>query len=140
MYGLDWLSRLRCGEMRTDAPWQSMKILLLVLLMVLHTSAAQHAWEKPGCHRLGFTRKVYIPGCVRFELTANACRGFCKSYAIPSPVTTRMNNPLHRFTSRAECCAIADTHDVKVQVRCKTGYKELTFKSAATCACSVCRN
>ena len=32
----------------------------------------------------GHTRTISIPGCVKFNLSTNACRGFCMSYSIPA--------------------------------------------------------
>nr|AXL95736.1 thyrostimulin alpha [Conus ermineus] len=103
------------------------------------TSLRGHSWETPGCHLVGHTRVVKIPDCVPFQMTTNACRGFCVSYAIPSPYRTLAYNPNHIITSRAECCDIIDTHDIPVQVRCVDGVKEIVFKSAKNCACSICR-
>ncbi|XP_076463765.1 thyrostimulin alpha-2 subunit-like [Babylonia areolata] len=100
---------------------------------------AGHSWEAPGCHLVGHTRVVKIPDCVPFQMTTNACRGFCVSFAIPSPYRTLSYNPSHIITSRAECCDIIDTHDIPVQVRCVDGVKEIVFKSAKSCACSICR-
>ena len=60
----------------------------------------------------GHTRPVHIPDCVVFNVTLNACRGFCESYAIPSPSRTLKVNDNHIITSRAECCSIRETHDV----------------------------
>ncbi|XP_070180127.1 thyrostimulin alpha-2 subunit-like [Littorina saxatilis] len=102
-------------------------------------SAVHHSWQAPGCHLVGHTRVVKIPGCVPFQVTTNACRGFCLSYAIPSPTHTLAYNPDYVITSRAECCGITDTHDVPVQVRCVDGVKEIVFKSARSCGCSLCR-
>lgn len=63
---------------------------------------------------LGHTRPVQIPDCVVFNVTLNACRGFCKSFAIPSPSQTLRTNSKHLITSRAECCSIKETHDVSI--------------------------
>ncbi|XP_013094496.1 thyrostimulin alpha-2 subunit-like isoform X2 [Biomphalaria glabrata] len=116
-------------------------IALLVLFAVTVTSGerGRHSWEAPGCHLVGHTRTVSIPGCVPFEVTTNACRGFCVSYAIPSPPQTLAFNPNFLITSRAECCGFVDTHDVNVWVACVDGYQQKTFKSARSCACSICR-
>lgn len=32
----------------------------------------------------GHTRTISIPGCVKFNISTNACRGYCMSYSIPS--------------------------------------------------------
>lgn len=58
---------------------------------------------------------MHIPDCVVFNVTLNACRGFCESYAIPSPSRTLRVNDKHVITSRAECCSIRETHDVSKQ-------------------------
>ncbi|CAH1791440.1 unnamed protein product [Owenia fusiformis] len=112
---------------------------LIVTLTVLVTVINGHSWEQPGCFKLGHTRKVHIPGCVSFQVTTNACRGFCMSYAVPSNSLTQEINPNHILTSRSSCCSIDQTHDVVVNVRCIDGMREYTFKSAASCKCSICR-
>ncbi|CAL1528499.1 unnamed protein product [Lymnaea stagnalis] len=118
----------------------TLPLLLLVSLAHVATGQGQrHSWEAPGCHLVGHTRTVTIPGCVPFEVTTNACRGFCVSYAIPSPSHTLAFNPNFIITSRAECCGFLDTHDVRVWVACRDGYQQKTFKSARSCACSICR-
>nr|A0A0F7Z3J2.1 RecName: Full=Thyrostimulin alpha-2 subunit; Flags: Precursor [Conus victoriae] len=103
------------------------------------TGQKRHSWEAPGCHLVGHTRVVRIPDCVPFQITTNACRGFCVSYAIPSPYQTLVYNPNHIITSRAACCDIIDTLDIPVQVTCVDGVREIVFKSARSCACSICR-
>lgn len=103
------------------------------------TSLQRHSWEQPGCHLVGHTRVVKIPNCVPFHVTTNACRGFCVSYAIPSPSHTLTYNPNYVITSRAECCGIIETQDIPVQVRCVDGVKEIVFKAASSCDCSICR-
>ena len=60
----------------------------------------------------GHSRSVKIEGCVEFNVTTTACRGYCLSYAIPSSSRTLRTNPQHKITSRAECCSIEQTHDV----------------------------
>ncbi|XP_064603545.1 thyrostimulin alpha-2 subunit-like [Liolophura sinensis] len=112
--------------------------LFLILLFCSH-SLAIHSWERPGCHILAHTRTVEVDGCLAFNVTTNACRGFCESNAIPSPERTLRANHYHIITSRAECCSIVDTHDVKYTVLCVDGRREFVFKSAKTCACSICR-
>lgn len=32
----------------------------------------------------GHTRTISIPGCVKFNISTNACRGYCLSYSIPA--------------------------------------------------------
>ncbi|XP_059161890.1 thyrostimulin alpha-2 subunit-like [Physella acuta] len=115
-------------------------VLVLALVTLLASGEGQrHAWEAPGCHRVGFTRTVNIPGCVPFDVTTNACRGYCVSYSVPSPIDTLAFNPNFIITSKAECCGMVDTYDVKVWVACRDGFQQKTFKSARSCACSICR-
>ncbi|XP_052700233.1 thyrostimulin alpha-2 subunit-like [Crassostrea angulata] len=113
-------------------------IFLLFVQFVL-CSFDPRTLQKAGCYRMGHTRTVQIPGCLEFNVTTNACRGFCESYAIPSSQRTLSANTRHILTSRAECCGIEETHDITVSVGCADGLREVTFKSAKTCACSVCR-
>lgn len=54
---------------------------LLVCSLVM---ATKETWQRPGCHKVGHTRKISIPDCIEFHITTNACRGFCPSYAVPS--------------------------------------------------------
>lgn len=63
-------------------------------------------------HVSGHTRKISIPGCVEFRITTNACRGYCESWAVPSPADTVIINPNQRITSVGQCCNIMDTEDV----------------------------
>nr|ARS73217.1 bursicon alpha [Deroceras reticulatum] len=119
-----------------------MKPMLLLLFLVASlpvASSTKHSWEAPGCHLVGHTRTVTIAGCVPFEVTTNACRGFCVSYAVPSSSETLTPHQNFAITSKAECCGIVDTHEVKVWVACRDGYQQKTFKSALSCACSICR-
>lgn len=44
--------------------------------------------EGSGCHLIGYTREVSIPGCVDFTITTNGCRGFCESFAVSSNLAT----------------------------------------------------
>nr|BAV78809.1 glycoprotein hormone alpha 2 [Plautia stali] len=99
----------------------------------------QDAWGKPGCHRVGHTRKVRIPDCVEFEVTTNACRGYCESWAVPSPKETLVSNPRQAITSVGQCCNIMETEDVEVRVLCLDGLKDLVFKSAKSCSCYHCK-
>ncbi|KAK3599629.1 hypothetical protein CHS0354_029086 [Potamilus streckersoni] len=115
--------------------------LILLLLILTAGSCVPHSWERPGCHRVGLTIEKQIhPDCLVFNVTYNACRGFCKSQAYPSPIQTLLANENHFITSRAECCRITETEDVKVKVKCIQGIREVTFKSAKSCACSTCQN
>ncbi|KAG0412351.1 hypothetical protein HPB47_010517 [Ixodes persulcatus] len=130
-------------------------VAVFVAVLVLGQAGANF-WEHPGCHKVGHTRRVSIPDCVEFDMTTNACRGFCTSYSIPSPEYTLRMNPNQGVTSFGQCCNIMDTEDlpkqpsggassesgrvvVKVQVRCLDGHKDLTFKSAKSCSCFHCK-
>lgn len=44
----------------------------------------------------GHMREISIAGCVKFNLSTNACRGYCMSYSIPSTeeVLSNVNNDL----------------------------------------------
>lgn len=129
-----------------------MKLLLLtaciVLLCVSYTVNGQtqvvagqtSSWLKPGCHKVGNTRKIRIPDCVEFSITTNACRGFCESYAVPSPPWgPGMLKPTKPVTSIGQCCNIMESEDVNVRVLCLDGMRTLTFKSATNCSCYHCK-
>ncbi|XP_044733188.1 thyrostimulin alpha-2 subunit [Chrysoperla carnea] len=117
-----------------------MNIFALIFVITLVTAMAnvwaRDAWEKPGCHKVGHTRKISIPDCVEFQMTTNACRGFCESWAIPSSPNA---NPGQPVTSVGQCCNIMETEDVPIKVLCLDGIKTLTFKSATNCACYHCK-
>ncbi|KAF7270134.1 glycoprotein hormone alpha 2 [Rhynchophorus ferrugineus] len=94
-------------------------------------------WNKPGCYKVGHTRKVNIRDCVSFDITTNACRGFCESWAIPSdPQNSQITQPV---TSIGTCCNIMETEPIEVRVLCKEGIRTFVFKSAVTCACYHCK-
>ncbi|XP_076031196.1 glycoprotein hormone alpha 2 [Oratosquilla oratoria] len=116
---------------------------LLVTFLVASsftTSAVRgHTWETPGCHKVGHTRRISIPECVEFDITTNACRGFCESWSVPSAWQTLVYNPHQVVTSIGQCCNIMETEDVKVKVMCIEGPRTLVFKSAKTCACFHCK-
>ncbi|CAL8143619.1 unnamed protein product [Orchesella dallaii] len=114
-------------------------LLLSVFLFSCGETEAKHAWERPGCHKVGHTRKVQIPECVEFTITTNACRGYCESFAVPSAWYRLQNNPSQAITSVGQCCNIMETEDVTVNVMCVDGQKELVFKSAKSCACYHCK-
>ena len=78
----------------------------------------------------GYQRNVSIRGCIKFQVTTNACRGYCTSYAFPSPSYVLQANPNHMITSRAECCSIEKTHDV-------SGPNTAKYKHKYSCICSV---
>lgn len=56
----------------------------------------------------GHTRRVQIPDCVSFEITTNACRGYCVSYSVPSGEETTAYNPKQIITSVGQCCNILE--------------------------------
>ncbi|XP_030753276.1 thyrostimulin alpha-2 subunit [Sitophilus oryzae] len=93
--------------------------------------------NSPGCHKVGHTRKVNIRDCVSFDITTNACRGFCESWAIPSdPQNHQISQPI---TSIGTCCNIMETEPIDVHVLCKEGVRTYVFKSAVNCACYHCK-
>uniref|UniRef100_A0A8D9E4I6 Glycoprotein hormone alpha-2 n=1 Tax=Cacopsylla melanoneura TaxID=428564 RepID=A0A8D9E4I6_9HEMI len=115
----------------------SQTILLVVscCLVLCHSAL----WRRPGCHKVGHTRLVSIPDCVEFNLTTNACRGFCESMSVPSSTQTLQVNPHQSITSFAECCNMIETENVEVDVSCLDGLRTLYFKSAVTCDCYHCK-
>lgn len=83
------------------------KITFFVIQRILHICISGH------------TRTVRIPGCVEFDVSTNACRGFCVSYSIPSSEDSLRTNPYQTITSFGECCNIMETEDVsKLHSRC----------------------
>ncbi|XP_073989195.1 glycoprotein hormone alpha 2 [Rhodnius prolixus] len=116
------------------------KILCMFLILTcLDNVFCKDAWGKPGCHKVGHTRKVSIPDCVEFHVNTNACRGYCESWSVPSPLETVLHNPRQAVTSIGQCCNIMDTEDVEVSVLCLDGTKDLVFKSAKSCSCYHCK-
>lgn len=75
-------------------------------------SGSSSVWEQKGCHIVGHTQRIDIPGCINFELTSNACRGYCLSYAIPSNQETLLVNDQQMITSVGNCCAMTETEVV----------------------------
>ncbi|EDW63429.2 uncharacterized protein Dvir_GJ13167 [Drosophila virilis] len=71
-------------------------------------------WLRPGCHKVGNTRKISIPDCVEFTITTNACRGFCESYAVPSVPTalTGLFRPPKPVVSVGQCCNMMKSEEV----------------------------
>ncbi|XP_067120018.1 thyrostimulin alpha-2 subunit-like [Centruroides vittatus] len=113
-------------------------ILLTCCIALFGHVIGGNVWDKPGCYRVGHTRNISIPDCVEFQVTTNACRGYCDSYSVPSPEGTIKVNPNQRLTSYAKCCNIMETEDVNVQVLCLDGLRDLVFKSAIKCSCFQC--
>ncbi|CAH0554648.1 unnamed protein product [Brassicogethes aeneus] len=124
----------RCQKMLTF--WLLITALSLSNAFLVSTVNARDAWEKPGCHKVGHTRKISIPDCVEFPITTNACRGYCESWAIPSNFKASPNQPV---TSVGQCCNIMETEPVEAKVLCVDGIRVLTFKSAVTCSCYHCK-
>ena len=57
---------------------------------------------------------ISIPECVEFDITTNACRGFCESWSVPSALQTLQYNPHQQITSIGQCCNIMETEDVSI--------------------------
>ncbi|XP_069119094.1 thyrostimulin alpha-2 subunit-like [Argopecten irradians] len=137
----EFLGGSLCGLRKRDIT--GFILTLYRIFLVLNTFTALtyslHSWERPGCYKVANQRTVQIPDCLQFNVTTNACRGFCLSYTIPSSQRTRLINPSHVITSRSECCSIEETYDIIARVRCIEGIREVVFKSAKKCACSICR-
>ncbi|KAL7738829.1 hypothetical protein ACLKA6_001348 [Drosophila palustris] len=72
------------------------------------------AWLRPGCHKVGNTRKISIPNCVEFTITTNACRGFCESYAVPSvpSAISGLFRPPKPVVSVGQCCNMMKSEEV----------------------------
>ncbi|XP_054707825.1 thyrostimulin alpha-2 subunit-like [Uloborus diversus] len=111
----------------------------LIFVLGCCVLVASSSWEKAGCHKVGHTRKIQIPGCVVFDVTTNACRGFCPSYTTPSPEWILRSNRRQTLWSVGQCCNIMEAEDVHVEVMCLGGMKHLTFKSAIHCSCFHCK-
>ncbi|KAL3268100.1 hypothetical protein HHI36_007227 [Cryptolaemus montrouzieri] len=118
------------------ACWLILGLLSLSHALLISSVVAKDVWQKPGCHKVGHTRKISIPGCVEFKMTTNACRGFCESWAIPSHPKP---NPTQPVTSIGQCCNIMETEPAEARVLCVDGIRTLTFKSAVNCACYHCK-
>ncbi|XP_018027596.1 uncharacterized protein LOC108682862 [Hyalella azteca] len=118
------------------------------------SAVGPHTWQTPGCHRIGHTRRISVPNCVEFDITTNACRGYCESWSVlsnglsPAGLSdgygTKFSggftdNLQPRITSVGQCCNIMDSEDLKVKVMCVDGPQELVFKSAKSCACFHCK-
>ncbi|XP_067009921.2 thyrostimulin alpha-2 subunit [Anabrus simplex] len=114
-------------------------LALGVLLSMLSRVGARDPWERPGCHKIGHSRKISIPDCIEFDITTNACRGYCESWAVPSALNTLRVNPHQAITSVGQCCNMMETEDVEVRVMCLDGTRDLVFKSAKSCSCYHCK-
>ncbi|XP_063634665.1 thyrostimulin alpha-2 subunit [Cydia splendana] len=108
----------------------------IILLITFTQIFAGEGWRKPGCHKTGHTREINIPDCVGFKITTNACRGYCESWSLPSIMLGFKRHPV---TSLGQCCNIMESEDTHVKVQCIDGERNLTFKSAVSCACYHCQ-
>ncbi|XP_049868217.1 thyrostimulin alpha-2 subunit [Pectinophora gossypiella] len=113
-----------------------MFLRFLVLLISFSHVLAAESWRKPGCHRIGHTRNISIPDCLPFNITTNACRGFCESWSLPSIMLGFKRHPV---TSLGQCCNIMESEDVQAKALCLDGVRNLVFKSAVSCACYHCQ-
>ncbi|XP_055853033.1 thyrostimulin alpha-2 subunit [Episyrphus balteatus] len=116
-----------------------LRLTAIVLLFYIVSTLAASPWQKPGCHRVGNTRKIKIPNCVEFHITTNACRGFCESYAVPSIPWSNYVKPNKPVVSVGQCCSMMESEDVHQRVLCLGGMKQFTFKSALSCSCYECK-
>ncbi|KAG5669644.1 hypothetical protein PVAND_017528 [Polypedilum vanderplanki] len=119
-------------------------IKILFFLSVTNAILANETDEtgvqpKLGCHLVGYTRKVNIPGCIEFSVTTNACRGFCESFAVSSKFAVGPHRPEQPIISVGQCCNIMENEELKVKVRCLEGIREVTFGSATSCSCFHCK-
>lgn len=55
-----------------------------------------------------------IPECLPFNITTNACRGYCTSFSIPSPSAVLASNPNQLITSYGNCCGMKETVPVSM--------------------------
>uniref|UniRef100_A0A1A9VF46 Uncharacterized protein n=1 Tax=Glossina austeni TaxID=7395 RepID=A0A1A9VF46_GLOAU len=120
-----------------------MKVLALLLLSILLVFAKEN-WIRPGCHKVGNTRKIAIPECVEFHITTNACRGFCESYAVPSAAwssaaVSSFFKPTKPVISVGQCCNMMESEEIQKRVLCINGMRNFTFKSAVSCSCYHCK-
>ncbi|TDG46132.1 hypothetical protein AWZ03_007474 [Drosophila navojoa] len=117
--------------------------LLCSCFLAAESSVAtgKDTWLRPGCHKVGNTRKISIPDCVEFTITTNACRGFCESYAVPSvpSVLTGVFRPPKPVVSVGQCCNMMKSEEIQRRVLCIEGIRNVTFKSAVSCSCYHCK-
>ncbi|XP_017081996.1 thyrostimulin alpha-2 subunit [Drosophila eugracilis] len=114
------------------------------LMLCKSISEGRDAWLRPGCHKVGNTRKISIPDCVEFTITTNACRGFCESYSVPSvswagASLAVLSKPPKPVVSVGQCCNIMKSEEIQRRVLCIDGIRSVTFKSAVTCSCYHCK-
>lgn len=99
-------------------PLKVVSLLLFFCLMCW----AKETWLRPGCHKVGNTRKISIPDCVEFHITTNACRGFCESYAVPSMPWGTMGGlfkPPKPVVSVGQCCNMMESEEVSLSQKKK---------------------
>ncbi|XP_026332340.1 thyrostimulin alpha-2 subunit [Hyposmocoma kahamanoa] len=108
----------------------------LLLCMTIGQVLTNESWKRPGCHRKGHSRIVTIPDCAPFNITTNACLGFCESWSLPSIMLGFKRHPV---TSLGQCCNIMESEDVTITAFCLDGERNLVFKSALSCACYHCQ-
>lgn len=100
--------------------WLLRRFYLLLISAALALAAGKESWARPGCHKVGNTRKISIPECVEFHITTNACRGFCESYAVPSMVwgsaaaygIGALLKPAKPVVSVGQCCSMMTSEEV----------------------------
>ncbi|KAH8400505.1 hypothetical protein KR222_002553 [Zaprionus bogoriensis] len=103
--------------------------------------SGRDSWLRPGCHKVGNTRKISIPDCVEFTITTNACRGFCESYAVPS-IPLALSGLLRApkpVVSVGQCCNMMQSEEIQRRVLCVEGIRNVTFNSAISCSCYHCK-
>ncbi|XP_055379302.1 thyrostimulin alpha-2 subunit [Condylostylus longicornis] len=117
--------------------WLRLGSLLSLIVIIL----GNDVWQRPGCHKVGNTRKITIPDCVSFTITTNACRGFCESYSVPSLPFVALNSlkSIKPIISIGQCCNMMESEQIEKRVYCVDGERTLTFKSAVSCSCYHCK-
>lgn len=107
--------KLRLAMMRS-----LVSLALVLWLLCCYGECSQvvgkDSWLRPGCHKVGNTRKISIPDCVEFTITTNACRGFCESYAVPS-IPSALNGLLRApkpVVSVGQCCNMMESEEVSL--------------------------
>ncbi|XP_070133387.1 thyrostimulin alpha-2 subunit isoform X1 [Drosophila bipectinata] len=126
---------------------RSTELLVLVSAMFLLADGSmvnKDVWLRPGCHKVGNTRKISIPDCVEFNITTNACRGFCESYSVPSIPLAGVSlaglfKPPKPVVSVGQCCNMMKSEEIQRRVLCIEGIRSVTFKSAVSCSCYHCK-
>ncbi|KAH8272205.1 hypothetical protein KR018_011732, partial [Drosophila ironensis] len=136
--------KLKCSSVPM---MRSVGLLMLLICWITigeNSTMGKDVWLRPGCHKVGNTRKISIPDCVEFTITTNACRGFCESYSVPSVPSAgaslsgffKIPKPV---VSVGQCCNIMKSEDIQRRVLCIEGIRKVTFKSAVSCSCYHCK-